>query len=91
MRGSEGVRTAERTIAQMNEHLLTRVREWIAPHARNGRLKKMPFDVFYALCLGGVQEFGRLWLAGRTATPPQRAATMLAEAAWNAVKGPKGE
>lgn len=90
MRGVEGVRSVEPKIAEMNRRVFERVAAWAAPHVRAGRLARHPEDVSYALWLGPAQEFGRLWLAGRAATTPTRAAAALAEAAWLALRGPKG-
>lgn len=90
MRHVEGVRSVEPAISQMNQRLFQRVAEWAEPHLRAGRLARHRQDVWYALCLGPSQEFGRLWLAGRTETSPERAAIALAEAAWRALRGGGG-
>jgi AcrR family transcriptional regulator len=89
MRGAEGVRAVEAEIAQMNRRVFARVATWAEPHVRAGRLARLPRDLFLLLCLGPAQEYGRLWLAGRTETPPHRAAPALADAAWRAVRGAK--
>lgn len=90
MRGVEGVRPVERVIAEMNQRVFQRFAEWAEPHLHAGRLARHAHDVWYALCLGPAQEFGRLWLAGRATTKPDRAAAALAGAAWRALRGPKG-
>lgn len=86
MRGEEGVRAAEGRISDLNREFLRRVVEWARPHQKAGVLRRLQWDVSYALWIGPAQEFSRLWLGGRTTTPPERAARTLADAAWRALR-----
>jgi hypothetical protein len=60
---------------------------WWRPHARYGALRDLPLDLAHALWLGPVQEYCRVWLAGRAAVAPRQAAPVLADGAWQALKG----
>jgi hypothetical protein len=51
-----------------------------------GVLADLPLDVCSALWIGAAQEWSRHWLEGRVETPPRRAARLLADAAWQALK-----
>jgi AcrR family transcriptional regulator len=75
--------------ANANREFFAAVMAWWRPHVRYGALRNLPLDLAYAVWLGPVQEYCRLWLAQRTTVPPRRAAPVLADAAWQALKGEK--
>jgi AcrR family transcriptional regulator len=70
-------------LAELNRTFFAEVREWIAAQED---LEPLPFDLFHAVVLGPAQEWARHWLAGRAETSPKRAARVLADAAWSAVR-----
>jgi hypothetical protein len=70
-------------LAELNRAFFAEVREWIAAQED---LEPLPFDLFHAVVLGPAQEWARHWLAGRAETSPKRAARVLADAAWSAVR-----
>jgi len=70
-------------LADANRAFFADVREWIAAQ---GDVQPLPFDLFHAVVLGPAQEWARHWLAGNAETSPQRAARVLADAAWSAVR-----
>lgn len=72
---------------EQNRAFFAEVMAWWRPHARYGALRDLPLDLAYALWLGPVQEYCRLWLAGRAAAGPRKAAPVLADGAWHALKG----
>lgn len=88
MRNVPGVRAVEPAIEEMNRTILARIAAWAEPHRRAHTMLRHPTEIWYSLCLGPAQEYGRLWLVGRADTPPERAAVMLAEGAWRALRGP---
>ena len=58
----------------------------IEPYIAKGRLRAMPLELFTAMVMGPVMEYGRQWLAGTSKTPPERALPLLADGAWAAVR-----
>lgn len=73
--------------AEQNREFFTAVMAWWRPHARYGAVRDLPLDLAHALWLGPVQEYCRAWLAGRAAVTPEEAAPVLADGAWQALKG----
>src|SRR5688500_16066252 len=65
-------------LAERNARFFRTVRDWHAGYVEQGALRDRPFDLIYALWLGPAQELARLWLAGATSRPPDRAAKHLA-------------
>jgi AcrR family transcriptional regulator len=78
-------------LAELNRRLLTEVRSWAAEVGAADLLDR-PIDVVTALWLGPAQQFARRWLAGDAVTSIERAAWIMADAAWAALSsavGPK--
>jgi AcrR family transcriptional regulator len=73
-------------LRERNRAFFAAVRTWLAPHVERGVLADLPLDVCSALWIGAAQEWSRHWLEGRVETPPRRAARLLADAAWQALK-----
>jgi AcrR family transcriptional regulator len=77
----------ESRVRELNRGFFPRVGAWMEQHVRSGELRPLPPDLWEPLLLGPSQEFGRLWLAGRTRISLRRAERELAEATWSAVRG----
>ena len=86
-REPEVLLTSQKAVREMNRRLFADASAWLRPHVRAGRLRDVPSDLFYTLLIGPSQEFCRHWLAGRTKTSLKRAAGVLADAAWESLKG----
>jgi AcrR family transcriptional regulator len=71
---------------ERNRAFFGAVTDWLAPHVEAGTLKDLPLDVRSALWIGAAQEWSRHWLEGRVQTSPKRAARLLADAAWEALR-----
>jgi AcrR family transcriptional regulator len=69
-------------LGEENRRFLGAVARWYRPHVQYGVLRDLPLDVGAALLFGPAQDWVRLWLAGRTVTPPAKAKRLLADAAW---------
>lgn len=69
-----------------NRRFYDTVAQWTKEQVRQGRIRSLPADLFYALWLGPAQELTRQWLNGRSTTKPTKASTLLADAAWSALK-----
>jgi AcrR family transcriptional regulator len=86
-RESELRLATEARVRELNRAFFPRVGAWMERHMRSGEMRSLPPDLWEPLLLGPSQEFGRLWLAGRTRISLRRAERELAEATWNAVRG----
>ena len=73
-------------VRELNRAFFPRVNEWVARLVSTGELRPVPADLLEPVLLGPSQEFGRLWLAGRTRMSLRRAERELADATWNAVR-----
>ncbi len=76
---------------QLNREFFADVLRWWRPHVHYGTLRDVELDLAYALWLGPAQEYCRLYLAGRTAVVPTRAAPALADAAWQTLRSTEGD
>lgn len=76
-------REARDELAAINRAFFAEVREWLAAQ---DELRPLPFDLLHAVVLGPAQEWAGHWLAGRSETTPHRAARVLADTAWAAVR-----
>jgi AcrR family transcriptional regulator len=72
-------------IAEVNRDALRVTSRWLTGHVRAGRLRDVPFDVFFSVLIGPAQEFSRYWLKGRMRTSIRAAEHELGEAAWRAL------
>lgn len=66
-------------VRKLNRRVLRETAKWVR--------SELPFDVFYSILIGPSQEFCRHWLAGRMQTGIDEAAEILAQAAWDSLKG----
>ena len=77
---------AEPELEELNRQFFTEVLAWWRPHVRYGALRDLDPDLAHSVWLGPSLEYCRLRLGGRTRTPRSRAQTVLADAAWNALR-----
>jgi len=82
MRQAAFVVSSEERIARLNGAFHDRVGAWMRPHVRQGRIRRLPRDLYPALLLGPCQEFSRAWLGGRVRADWEVARRELADAAW---------
>lgn len=80
----------EQPLAQLNRRLFAEAGALLEPYFESGALRQVSLELFNAVLVGPSQEFSRHWLAGRTKTSIKTAERELAEAAWRALRGPKG-
>ncbi len=78
-------RRAAGEIAELNQTVFEAMSEWLDDGVRAGRLRELPFDLFFALLIGPAQEFCRHWLDGRMRTSMRTAERELAAAASRAL------
>ena len=84
-------RGAAEAIMPLNRELFGRMSEWFARQVDAGIMRPLPRDLLYATLIGPAQEFSRHWLEGRTRSSPRTAERALAQAAWDALRRPKGD
>jgi AcrR family transcriptional regulator len=75
-------------IRELNRHALRATAGWLDEQVAAGRIRPIPFDVFYAVLIGPAQEFCRHWLDGRLRTSMRTAEREFAAAAWGALSVP---
>jgi AcrR family transcriptional regulator len=76
----------EGEIEALNSETFAAVGEWLRPHERAGRIRRMPRELLYAVVIGPAQEYARHWLRDRMHIPLAEAERVLARAAWDAVR-----
>jgi AcrR family transcriptional regulator len=72
-------------IAELNRRAFHATSEWLDEQVRAGRVRAIPFELFYAVLIGPAQEFCRHWLEGRMRTTLRTAEGELAAAAWRSL------
>ncbi len=74
-------------LRESNRAFLAEAIAWWQVHAHYGALRSLPLELIQPLWLGPAQEYTRHWLAGRSRRVPASVAEVLADAAWQALKG----
>ena len=54
-----------------------------------GSLRDLQLQVIHALWPWTLHEYARSWLAGDARLPPPAVADVLAQAAWDSLRGPR--
>jgi len=79
---------ARTEVRELNRRFYAAVESWVTPHMRAGVLCSLSADLLQALWFGPAQHFARLWLGGVAPSGLARAARLLPEAAWEALRKP---
>jgi AcrR family transcriptional regulator len=74
-------------LAGLNRPFFDEVMAWWATHAHYDAVRKLPLELIDALWLGPAQQVIGHWLAGRANKPTRQTRSVLAQAAWDALKG----
>lgn len=88
--GRDVVEAARDRIEPMTREFFADVRAWLHAYAHRGEVRMLPDDLYHAIWSGPAHEVSRQWLAGRVRTPLPRAARVLADTAWEALRGETG-
>jgi AcrR family transcriptional regulator len=75
-------------LSSLNRRYFQAVDDWLARHVEAGLLRHLPRPVAYALWVGPAQQIGRQHVSGGLTLPLNKAADLLAEGAWEALRGP---
>ena len=82
---------SESRAQELNQAFFEQTGAWLIPHVREGRVRRLSSDLYYALWMGPADEFTRLWLLGprpRDLRQLARAEDVLARAAWENLRVP---
>lgn len=74
-------------VAELNRPYFDDVVAWWGTHARYGAVKELPLELIHALWLGPAHQLVEHWLAGRARRPTPATRRVLADAAWDALRG----
>jgi AcrR family transcriptional regulator len=78
---------AKLELRKMDRDFGQSIYDWFVPHVKSGALLELPTSMYVPLICGSTLEYSRLWLSGRNNRSPSDVASILAEAAWQSVKG----
>jgi AcrR family transcriptional regulator len=78
---------AKLELRKMDRDFGQSIYDWFVPHVKSGALLELPTSMYVPLICGSTLEYSRLWLSGRNNRSPSNVASILAEAAWQSVKG----
>lgn len=78
---------AKMELREMDRAFGQSIYDWFVPHVKSGALLELPKGMYVPLICGPTLEYSRLWLSGRNSRSPGDVASILAEAAWQSVKG----
>ena len=76
---------AAEEVAELNRRAFQATSEWLGRQVSAGRIRAVPFELFYSVLIGPAQEFSRHWLDGRIHTSMRTAERELAAAAWRSL------
>jgi AcrR family transcriptional regulator len=76
---------AAQEIAELNRRVFRATSRWLHEQVAAGRVRAVPFELFYAQLIGPAQEFCRYWLDGRMRISLRTAERELAAAAWRSL------
>ena len=78
-------RRAASEVSALNQTVFEAMSGWLAEEVRAGRVRELPFELFFSLLIGPAQEFCRHWLDGRMSTSMRTAERELAAATSRAL------
>ncbi len=72
---------------ELNRSFAAEIGGWFGRHIKAGHIRDLPRDIIISIMLGPCQEFSRLYLTGKNATPVDRAVENISDAVWVALRG----
>ena len=82
---------SESRAQELNQAFFEKTRAWLVQHVRDGSVRRLSPDLYYALWMGPADEFTRLWLLGprpRDLKQLAKAEDVLGRAAWENLRVP---
>jgi len=80
-------KSARQELAEMDRALFEELNRWFTPHIDSGDLKRLPPALYMPLITGPTFEYARMWLSKRNRQSPAQVSDLLAEAAWQSIRG----
>jgi AcrR family transcriptional regulator len=84
-RDASVVVSTEWPLRALNRRFFSEVSDWTRPRVQAGELRDLELELLTALWIGPSQELARHWLAGRSQVSLERAAPVLAAAAYRSL------
>ena len=85
--GPDVLDAARERLRPLTRTYFASVRSWVKRHVEHGEIRELPADLYYPLWIGPAQELARQRIAGRIRIALDEAAELLADSAWEALRG----
>ena len=79
--------SAKRELKELDRAFGQALYDWFLPHVQKGELLELPRSLYISIICGPTLEYSRLWLSGRNRRSPDDVSALLAEAAWQSIRG----
>ena len=79
--------SAKRELKELDRAFGQALYDWFVPHVQKGELLELPRSLYIPIICGPTLEYSRLWLSGRNGRSPDDVSALLAEAAWQSIRG----
>ena len=79
--------SAKRELKELDRAFGQALYDWFVPHVQKGELLELPRSLYIPIICGPTLEYSRLWLSGRNRRSPDDVSALLAEAAWQSIRG----
>ena len=79
--------SAKRELKELDRAFGQALYDWFVPHVQRGELLELPRSLYIPIVCGPALEYSRLWLSGRNRRSPDDVSALLAEAAWQSIRG----
>ena len=79
--------SAKRELKELDRAFGQALYDWFVPHVQRGELLELPRSLYIPIICGPTLEYSRLWLSGRNRRSPDDVSALLAEAAWQSIRG----
>ena len=86
-RGAEFLERTADDLAEVNDHMQSRVRKWMQPHLKSGALPMLEPSVYWGILMGPSDHVMRQWAANPKGVDLQQSRIVLERAAWAAMLG----
>jgi AcrR family transcriptional regulator len=85
-RETEVVELNRPDVEELNRELFSRLDGWYRPRVAAGEIRELPLPLLFSIWFGPTQEYARTTLDGASRQPLTTAETVLADAAWAALR-----
>jgi AcrR family transcriptional regulator len=85
-RHAEFMAGTEEDFTLLNNEFNRTTGEWFSKQIRDGKIRKLPPDIYHCLLMGPCQEYAAMYLFGEVKTDIDKAALLIAANAWETLK-----